>query len=750
MAKTDRRTILKALGAAAFSSTFPASIQRALAIEPKRVTGTIKDVKHIVVLMQENRSFDHYFGSLRGVRGFGDPRAVTLPSGNSVFQQPNGASTVLPFRPPQPLLGFQFVGDLPHNWSDAHNAWNNGNNDNWIAAKGSIETMTFNNRTDIPFHYALADAFTLCDNYHCSIMGPTDPNRYYLWTGWVGQNGTQPDTVEQSFSGSTPGTFTLKIGPSTGNGVLPGGPVVNNDEQGYNWLTYPERLEAAGVSWKFYQDVGLGLTPAQFEGFTANPFIGNFGDASPLYFLQYQNAQPGSPLFDKARTGTDVFNGGAFNGGSLFQQLQNDVMNNTLPEVSWVVAPQAYCEHPTFPPNWGAWYISNVLDALTSNPEVWASTVLIVNFDENDGFFDHMVAPTAPMSAANGLSTVDTVNEIYPGVPNDAKAFAPGPYGLGARVPCLVVSPWSRGGYVCSQVFDHTSVLQFIEKRFGVEETHITPWRRAVSGDLTSALNFGHSDHKPPKLPDTDAFISFVSGGELMPVTPAMIAAGKQPVPNIPIAVPAVQTMPTQEPGQRLTRALPYSFQADASVDIGAQSVSIAFENSGDAGAFFQVRTASGAENSGKGTGPWGYTLDTRKRKLSDTWSPTAGTTYDLSVYGANGFFRRFAGGLSNTSANLQIQVQPEIVGELLLVTIENLSDRATSVRVADQYSGRQEQFSLGRHARITVPALIETSFRWYDLVITDASDSSFVRHYAGHIENGLESLSDPHIGRSV
>jgi phospholipase C len=750
MAKTDRRTILKALGAAAFSSAIPASIQRALAIEPKRVTGTIKDVKHIVVLMQENRSFDHYLGSLRGVRGFSDPRAVTLPSGSSVFQQPHGTSTLLPFRPPQPFLGFQFVGDLPHNWSDAHNAWNNGNNDNWIAAKGSIETMTFNNRTDIPFHYALADAFTVCDNYHCSVMGPTDPNRYYSWTGWVGQNGTQPDTLEQPFSGATPGTFTLKIGPSTGNGILPGGPVVNNDEQGYNWLTYPERLEAAGVSWKFYQDVGLGLTPAQFEGFTNNPFIGNFGDTAPLYFSQYQNAQPGSPLFEKARTGTDIFNGGAFNGGSLFQQLQNDVTNNVLPEVSWVVAPQAYCEHPTFPPNWGAWYISNVLDALTSNPEVWASTVLIVNFDENDGFFDHIIAPTAPMSAADGLSSVDTVNELYPGVPGDATGFAPGPYGLGARVPCFVVSPWSRGGYVCSQVFDHTSVLQFIEKRFGVEETHITPWRRAVSGDLSSALNFKISDQKPLQLPDTDSFISFVSGGELTAVTPAMIAAGKQPAPNIPIAVPAVQSMPRQEPGQRLARALPYSFEADASVDLSAQNVTIAFENGGEVGAFFQVRTAQSAANTGKGTGPWGYTLDTRKRQLSDTWSPTAGTGYDLSVYGANGFFRRFAGGLTKTSANLQIQVQPEIIGELLLLTIGNVADKATSVTVANQYTGRQEHFPLARHGRITVPVLIETSFRWYDLIITDGSDSSFLRHYAGHIENGLESLSDPHIGRSA
>jgi phospholipase C len=749
MQKTDRRTILKALGAAALSTTFPDSIRRALAIEPKIVTGTIKDVKHIVVLMQENRSFDHYLGSLRGVRGFDDPRAVTLPSGNPVFQQPNGANTLLPFRPPQPFLGYQFVRDLPHNWSDAHGAWNNGNNDNWVAAKGSIETMTFVDRSDIPFHYALADAFTVCDNYHCSIMGPTDPNRYYLWTGYVGQNGTQTDTVAQPFAGATPGTFTLSAGPSTGNGVLPGGPVVNNDEQGYNWLTYPERLEAAGVSWKFYQDVGLGLTPAQFEGFTDNPFIGNFGDASPLYFLQYQNAQPGSPLFDKARTGTDVFNGGAFDGGSLFQQLQSDVMNDTLPEVSWVVAPQAYCEHPTFPPNWGAWYISNVLDALTANPEVWASTVLIVNFDENDGFFDHLVAPTPPTSAATGLSTVDTVNELYPGVPGVA-SFAPGPYGLGARVPCFVVSPWSRGGWVCSQVFDHTSVLQFIEKRFGVAESHISPWRRAISGDLTSALNFRVADHKAPQLPNTDDFISFVSNGALSPVTQAMIVAGNQPVPNIPIAVPAVQTMPTQEPGRRLARALPYRLQADAAVDLNAQTVSIAFENDGTVGAFFQVRTALAAENSGQGTGPWGYTVDPRKRVLSDRWSPTGATGYDLSVYGPNGFFRRVAGELTRTSTNLEVRALSELAGGAIVLAIENLGSRQSSVTIANLYTGHEEHFPLPPRGRISVPVLLETSFHWYDLLITDSADPGFVRHYAGHFEDGFDSVSDPHIGKNA
>jgi phospholipase C len=751
MPTADRRTILRGLGAAALSAAFPESIRRALAIEPNIVTGTIRDVNHIVILMQENRSFDHYLGTLRGVRGFSDPRAVTLSSGSSVFQQPNGSGTLLPFHPPEPLMGYQFIGDLPHNWSDAHAAWNNGNNDGWVAAKGT-ETMVFVDRTDIPFHYALADAFTICDNYHCAIMGPTDPNRYYLWTGWVGQNGTLPDTVSAPFSATNPGSFVLSNSQSTGtgpgNGMVPGGPVINNDEQGYDWLTYPELLEAAGISWYIYQDVGLGLNPANEEGYTNNPFIGNYGDTAVLYFLQYQNAQPGSPLYDNARTGSDIYNGGSFNGGSFFAKLQNDVMNNTLPQVSYIVAPQAYCEHPTYPPNWGAWYISNVLDALTSNPEVWASTVLIIDFDENDGFFDHIVAPTAPASAAEGISTVSNVNEIYPGVPNNA-SYPAGPYGLGARVPCFIVSPWSKGGWVCSQTFDHTSVVQFVEKRFGVINPHITPWRRAVCGDLTSAFNFKSANTTKTPLPNTTNFVSFVSGSALVPVTQAVIEAGQQPAKTLTLTIPTNQTMPVQESGQRLARALPYQLQADALPNITDQSLTIDFGNTGTAGAFFHVRTAFGALNGGQGAGPWGYTVDPVAKSLSDTWRPTSGSNYDLSVYGPNGFFRRFAGGLTPSSANLTVQSEYDIVGGGITVIITNAGAAPAMVTVADNYTGNSHQNYLAPGASLPTVLTLQASSRWYDVQITVASDPSFIRHYAGHVETGAGGVSDPLIGRS-
>jgi phospholipase C len=317
---TDRRTFIQLLMSSAVSAAFPASISRALSIPANNRTGTIADVEHIVIMMQENRSFDHYFGTVRGVRGYGDPRTISLPDGNPVWYQPHGDSYLLPFHPGAPNLGLQFIEDLPHDWTSTHGAWNKGKYDQWVPNKGTT-SMAHLVRSDIPFHYALADAFTICDAYHCSLLGPTDPNRYYMWTGWVGNDGSG------------------------------GGPVVDNAEAGYDWSTYPELLQKAGVSWKIYQDIGLGLNAAEFWGFTNDAYIGNYGDNSLLYFHQYQNAQPGSPLANGAKTGTNISAG-----GTLFDIFRQDVASGNLPQISWVVAPEAYTEHPNWPANYGAWY----------------------------------------------------------------------------------------------------------------------------------------------------------------------------------------------------------------------------------------------------------------------------------------------------------------------------------------------------------------------------------------------------------
>lgn len=353
MAEVNRRRFLQLAGATTAFSALSASIDRAAALPANHRSGSIEDVEHIVVLMQENRSFDHYFGTLRGVRGFGDPHPVRLDDGRSVWHQRKGDGTeVLPFHPEADDLGMQFLEGLPHGWSDGQDAYHDAKYDRWLPAKGTT-TMAYLTREDIPFHYALADTFTVCDAYHCSFIGSTDPNRYYLWSGHTGNDGAG------------------------------GGPVLGNDELGYDWTTYPERLEAAGVSWKIYQDVGDGLDAAGHWGWIDDAYRGNYGDNSLLYFNKYRNAKPGDPLYDKARTGTD-----AKRGEGYFDRLRADVKAGKLPEISWIAAPEAFSEHSNWPSNYGAWYISQVLDALTSNPKVWAKTALFITYDENDGFFD--------------------------------------------------------------------------------------------------------------------------------------------------------------------------------------------------------------------------------------------------------------------------------------------------------------------------------------------------------------------------
>src|SRR5215831_16263788 len=450
MSKTDRRDFLKLMGMTAITSTLATNISKALAIQANNRTGTIQDVEHVVVLMQENRPFDHHFGTLRGVRGFSDPRAVNihlpLKSGTgttpaSVFMQPagptfaafgvppntvggpvGGVDVIPPFRvnpesvsPGLTSVGLTYLPGTSHSWSAIHAAWNQGQYDNWPAHQGPI-SMNYMTRQDIPYHCALADAFTVGDAY-------------------------------------------------------------------FFFETFPEVLQAAGVSWKFYQDLAGTPFAPDFGDPGIDAFVGNFGDCTVRYSNQYFTAPTSSPLFQNAVTGTEVSNIIPIAGAPpavwrawaehLFDQFRSDVASGKLPQVSWIVAPAGYTEHSDWPVDYGAWYISQILDILVSNPEVFSKTVLIINYDEADGSFDHIVPPTPPQTAAQGASTVSIENEIVTAV-GEPVGFQPGPIGLGTRVPFLAISPWSKGGFVNSQVFDHTSVIQFIEKRFGVHEPNVS------------------------------------------------------------------------------------------------------------------------------------------------------------------------------------------------------------------------------------------------------------------------------------
>ena len=695
---TNRRTFLQMLSAGAVSASFPASIARALEIPANDATRSIEDVEHIVILMQENRAFDHYFGTLRGVRGFGDPRVMKLPNGDPVWYQPDGnGGYVLPFRPDVSNLGLTFIEDTDHSWDKTHIAWNNGVYDGWVEQKSSI-SMTHLNREDIPFHYALADAFTVCVDYHCSLLGPTDPNRYHMWTGWVGNDGSG------------------------------GGPVLDNAEAGYGWSTYPERLVKAGVSWKIYQDQGLGLTAPLYWGWGPS-YIGNYGDNSLLYFHQYQNSTPGSPLFQGALQGTDI---NALTGTNpqvaphLVDQFRADVMANKLPQVSWIVAPEAYCEHPNWPANYGAWYIAQFLDALTANPKVWAKTAFFLTYDENDGLFDHKVPPTPPMNRAQGISTVPTTNELIVG----NASFMDGPIGLGVRVPMIVISPWSKGGYVSSEVFDHTSLIRFIEARYAggsseLIESNITPWRRAVSGDLTSAFNFSNPNARIVALPSTAAYV---------PPT-------QDTYPNYVPVPPANQALPAQEKGVRPARAVPYQLSAHGTANFEDGTFAIHFGNQGKT-AVYQVRSGNSSQ------GPWSYTVG-QGAHVSDTYAITANnlTGYDLSVYGPNGFLRAFKGSVTGAGkANLDVRATVNAESNSVTVSAANRGGGAVTITLTDAYSGATMSSPVASGATGTHTFNLNSTHGWYDVTIEVAQDASFRYQVAGHVETGEESFTDPAI----
>lgn len=681
MTSIDRRRFMQLAGTGTAMSLLSASIARAAEIPANRRTGSLRDIEHIVVLMQENRSFDHYFGTLRGVRGFGDPRPVRLPNGKPVWHQSDGSKEVLPFRPEVNDLGLQFLQDLPHGWGDGHVAFNGGAYDKWIPSK-SATTMAYLTREDIPFHYALADSFTICDAYHCSFIGSTDPNRYYLWSGYTGNDGKG------------------------------GGPVLDNAEAGYGWTTYPERLEKAGISWKMYQDIGDGLDAKGGWGWIDDAYRGNYGDNSLLYFNQYRNAKPGDPLYDKARTGTDAKNGDGF-----FNILRADVKAGKLPQISWIAAPEAFTEHPNWPANYGAWYIAQVLDALTSNPEVWSKTALLITYDENDGFFDHIVPPYAP-AAQRGGSTVDTTGELYAG----SSSQPAGPYGLGQRVPMLVVSPWSKGGWVCSQTLDHTSVIRLMEERFGVKEPNISPWRRAVCGDLTAAFDFSRTDVKVPALPDTSGYRPKDSDRH----------------PDYVPTLPAHPSLPRQESGLRRARPLPYDLSADATTDADG-GLRVDFVNHGrGTAAHFHVTSASHAG------GPWGYTAEAGKR-LSGNWQRSSADqgAYDFQVHGPAGFQRHFTGHATGKGPEVSAR-HDRSTGEVEL-TLVNQGDTTVRLTVTDGYhKEKPASYRLRPGARVVHTARTGRSHEWYDLSVVSDHDSGYLRRLTGHVETGRAGVSDP------
>ncbi|MDG3583651.1 phosphocholine-specific phospholipase C [Galbibacter pacificus] len=815
--------------------TFPNSIKRALQIDPEKGSN-FYDAEHIVLLMQENRSFDHCYGSLRGVRGFNDPRAIKLPNKNPVWlQHDEKGRTFAPFRLNMKETKATWMGGLPHSWTDQVDARNNGKYDKWLFAKqpGRKEykdipfTLGYYNREDLPFYYAFADAFTVFDQHFCSSLTGTTTNRLFFWSG------THKD--REGFAH------------------------VRNSEVGWdreiNWKTFPERLQDHDIPWKVYQNEISFYNGLEGED---ESYLANFTDNNLEWYSQfnvrytkgYQNylknslndlpveideleekiketpkrkVQPlqneleekkaklkhvqeeserWNPLnFEKLSDYQKQLHQRAFvtnsndpdyheteeiaveiegeketlkvPKGDILDAFRKDVNAGTLPTVSWLVAPQKFSDHPSAP--WfGAWYVSEVLDILTKDPEVWKKTIFILTYDENDGYFDHVPPFVAPNPkdahlASKGMDLhqeyVTLKEELVKNRVNENNARE-SPVGLGYRVPMVVASPWTRGGWVNSEVCDITSTIQlmenFIQNKYGkdVKETNISEWRRCVSGDLTSAFRtFKEDDFKFSDFVKRNEFMGEVINARAKKLPSNYRELSDDEISTAKKAIMKADFLPQQEPGVKDSCALTYELYVDGKLNMDTLGVEVFFEASNNIfgekakGAPFNVYAFN--RKNEQSTFNWPITVKPGD-KLLNNWSlkDFREEEYQLSVHGPNGFYRALQGNANDPDLNIDFDYEKNTkrvkrVSGNIMLHITNNSNKPLKVVLEDCSYGQEMQHIVVKAGkRETIILDVNKNYNWYDFKLTVEGNNTFKRRYAGRVEVGKASKTDPYMGR--
>ncbi|MGZ3874073.1 MAG: phosphocholine-specific phospholipase C, partial [Mucilaginibacter sp.] len=788
------------------------------------------------------RSFDHVYGTLKGVRGYNDPRAIDLPNKNKVWLQSNAkGETYAPFHLDIKNTKSTWMSSLPHSWRNQVNARNDGKFDKWLDnKKNSIKeyanmplTLGYHTREDIPFYYALADAFTVCDQNFCSALTGTNPNRLYFWTGTIREEQNENSLAH-----------------------------VWNDDMDYGtlkWTTFPERLEENGISWKCYQnEVAI---DTGFEG-EEDAWLSNFQDNALEFFAQYnihlhephvramekrskelpakieelqkriaalpegdahishlkkqlrqlqnylvgvnkerETFKPG--MFDQLSDKEKSLHKKAFdtnkndphyrtladlkyddNGtkrelkvpkGDVLHQFREDVKTGKLPTVSWVTAPENFSDHPSAA--WfGAWYVSEVMDILTQNPEVWKKTIFILAYDENDGYFDHVPPFVAPHSHKEGTGKVsdgiDTRVEFVTREQELARKDFPEKYdrenaiGLGFRVPLVIASPWSKGGWVNSEVFDHTSTLQFLEKYLSkktgkkITEPNISEWRRTVCGDLTTVFRpYNGEEIRQPEFLPKDEFVESIHKAQFkkLPDDYKLLTAEEIAFINkTPYASPY---MPRQEKGIKPSCALPYQLYTDGKLSADKKSFGLKFTASDmvfgqhASGSPFTVYAPGKYLDEDLRT--WNYTAKAGDT-LADDWplSDFENSRYHLRVYGPNGFFREFKGDANDPNVAISCEYQPsltdskKLTGNVVL-QLEVFGPGAHTFEIVDHAYGSkpiQHQQNGATKGKGIVLDLLK-SHGWYDFSVKVKGADTFEKRYAGRVETGKPGFSDPKMG---
>lgn len=814
----------------------PESVQRAMAIHPDPGT-TYLDAEHVVILMQENRSFDHTYGKLQGVRGFNDPRAISLPNKNKVWLQTDKkGDTYAPFRLDMKNTKATWMHDLPHSRESQVDAYNGGKYDKWLSSKRSGHkeyadmplTLGYYDREDLPFYYAFADAFTVCDQNFCSSMTPTHPNRYFLWSGTIREN---PDIDSLA--------------------------VVRNSYFSINkpvkWKTFPERLQEADVSWKFYQNEvgaimqfhpGLG---SWLSNFGCNPLerYAQYHVKSSAEYIQYAKVEveklkselPGlkerlaaASAEEKTKLSKSFDNQAALlakyeedlaqysdenlkkfsvaerdlhkrafvsnredpdylklstityeeNGekrkvqvpkSDIFYQFRKDVKEGKLPTVSYLAAPQNFSDHPSAP--WyGAWYVSETLDILTQNPEVWKKTIFILCYDENDGYYDHVPPFSIPnpfKSDSGKVSEGIDIKVEYVTLEQDMSQVPKGnaregAIGLGFRVPLVVASPWSRGGKVCSQVFDHTSIIQFLEEftshKSGkkIKETNISEWRRTICGNISSVFQpYDPSGYKKPQPVNRNEIVTTIHKAQFRDAPANFKSLSEKEIAEVNKNASISAYLPRQEPGTRPSCAIPYELHVAGNLSKDKTTFEISLRAGNKAfgeksvGAPFIIYAIN--PYGGEELRVWNYAVKAGDT-LKQTWnlSDFEGGKYHLRVYGPNGFFREFAGDGRDLDTTVICGYAQDKAGKQkgdLEFRIDNNGAKMVSVSIIDNvYGAKPLNLKVSAGGQSSGLVKLDKSHNWYDVSI-QIDQSATIRRYAGHVETGKESVTDPFMGKS-
>ncbi len=439
----------------------PPNVQRMLAKDPPR-RSLPGDIKHVVILMQENRSFDHYFGTLAGVRGFGDPDALKLSDGKSVFYQPdaeNPEGYMLPFHLNPAASSAQKIPSTSHAWAVQHEAWNGGQDGPMAAGPSqggrrqcalcawaitSGKTFRSSSRWRRPLPLRRVSLL----GYGPDLSKPHVSDDRHDRPGW---NGRRPNHQKSAPAG------------------------------GYTWTTYPERLEQAGISWKVYQQT------RQLR-------------------LQYAAELQGVPA---GATGSPLHSKGMMRGPE--GQFEYDAMNDKLPAVSWIMPTSFQSEHPDYMPADGAAFVASKIDAIAANPDVWAKTAFILNYDENDGIFDHVPPPVAP--AGNAARIRRRAADRRQDSAFRASSFRRGP---------------PAAGYAASRSTTRRCFNFWRSLLACVNRTSPIGAGRPLATS-TSAFRFDHAEKKPPLLPETSGQLSLAKYGSIHLPEPALPGSDQQP-----------------------------------------------------------------------------------------------------------------------------------------------------------------------------------------------------------------------------